>query len=82
MSNVIGFLEAVGQDSELRHGDSEQLTRAAARAGIVLDSLAGNLAELLEKHPIVCCSLERPDDDEDEKEPGKEDDEVRAIRAA
>jgi hypothetical protein len=82
MSNVIGFLEAVGQDCELRHADGEALERAAARVGIAPGSLAGNLAALLEQRPIVCCSLERHDDDEDEKEPGKEDDEVRAFHAA
>ena len=90
MSSIIGFLEQVGQDEALRHAGADELRLALERADLdaesrdaVLSRDRSRLEALMQCRPTICCGLVRPEPDEDdEKEPGKEDDEVRGTRAA
>lgn len=85
MSNVIDFLEVLGQDASLRHASSAELEQALTGVGIDqelrLAILAGNqrqLEALLGAATNVCCGLhpaeEEDDDEETEEDDGEDDD--------
>lgn len=95
MSNVIDFLERLGNDAQLRHASEVEIERAMTRAAIdpaVREAiLAGDqrrLEALLGATPNVCCMIYSPareDDDESEDERKQDeddepDDEERAVR--
>lgn len=93
MSNVVSFLESLGQDSDLRHVDSAELEKALIAAGInsairaaILDNDQPRLEALLACSSNVCCGIfpGKEDEEEEEEEPSKEDEEVRlqSSRAA
>lgn len=84
MSNVIDFLESLGQDAKLRHASRDEMERALLNAQIepelraaILDSDQTRLEALLGAQANVCCMIHAPDDDEDEPEdePGEAGDE-------
>jgi Mg2+ and Co2+ transporter CorA len=86
MSNVISFLESVGQDAALRHATKEELELAMNRAKIdpatqsaILNKDQRVLAERLGGNTIVCSMVlpGKEEDDETEEEPSKDDDEIR-----
>ena len=78
MSNVLEFLERVGQDWQLRHADPAALRYAMQQAGIdeslhpaLLTRDARRLEALLNLTGNVCCAVhpaheEAADDDEDD----------------
>jgi hypothetical protein len=83
MSNVIGFLETMGQDAGLRNATNNDLALALTRAQIdpelqaaILGKDQARIEALLGATTNVCCVL-MPKDDEEE-EPEKDDDEVSA----
>lgn len=87
MSNVIRFLESIGNDSALRLADTQELQAAlhAARIGSqACDAiLAGDkalLEQLLGASSIVCCAVLGPEPgrEDEEEEPAQDDDEIRA----
>ncbi len=91
MSNVISFLESVGQDAALRHATKEELELALSKAQIdpalqtaILDKDQRQIEALLGAATNVCCGVlpGREEDDETEEEPSKDDDEVRAQFSA
>jgi hypothetical protein len=84
VTDIIDFLEKLGQDSQLRHADSGEIRQALSEAGI--DPLAAaalvagderKLAEQLGARSDLCCLVYAPRrDDEEEKEgevPAEED---------
>ena len=81
MSNVIDFLERLGQDSQLRNATGEQIEAALLNAGIepplrtaILDGDQGALEALLGADTNVCCVIYKEDEEEEEeKEDEKED---------
>lgn len=81
MSNVIEFLERMGQDAQLRNLTGPDLEAAMQRAGIDPGVRAAILADnqlLLESlvgaaHPI-CCLVHAPDEEEGEDEDDEDDD--------
>jgi hypothetical protein len=82
MSKTIAFLEAIGQDAQLRHSGTEELESALVTSLIAPEiraAIIGNdqkrLEELMGAAPIVCCMV-FPEKKEDEEEPKKDDDEV------
>lgn len=96
MSNVIAFLETMGQDAELRHAGRSELYRELTERQVDSDAqwaiLRGDcqrLELLLDAPTIICVGIQPgEDDEEDEKEPSRDDDEisvqvsVRSIAAA
>lgn len=85
MSNLIGFLEHVGQDTKLRYAAKETLESALVNAGLAADAcaaiLAGDrdrLALLVGATKPVCVCLS-PDEDDDADESGE--DEIVQIRS-
>lgn len=73
MSNVIDFLESLGQDAKLRHASREEMEQALLNAQIepelraaILDSDQARLEALLGATANVCCMIHAPEDDEDE----------------
>ena len=91
MSNVISFLESVGQDAELRHATKDELELALSKAQIdpaLQAALLGRDQQELEARlgvtTNVCCGVfpGKEEDDETEEEPSKDDDEVRARSVA
>lgn len=85
MTNVIDFLERLGQDARLRYACAEELDRALIGAQIdpaLREALLGEdrrqLEALLGAATNVCCMVHAPEDDEDdeaeENEDGEEDD--------
>ena len=82
MSNVIDFLERLGQDAELRYASSDLLAEALQSAGIdpgLRAAILGNdrlkLEALVGAEPNVCCAVHREDEEEEEEEDDDEDDE-------
>ncbi len=84
MSNVLEFLERVGQDWQLRHADPATLTQAMAQAGIapplhaaLLDQDSSRLEALLQLSSNICCAVHpaHEDEDEDDELDGDDDDE-------
>jgi hypothetical protein len=82
MSNVIDFLELMGQEPRLRYAPRGQLLEAMAGAAIEADLqsaiLTGDgraLEALLGISASSCCLIHAPDEDEPEETPdGGEDD--------
>ena len=81
MSNVIDFLERLGQDADLRHAADEAVAEALRNAGIepavqaaVLDKDQRALEALLGADTNVCCMVYK-EDEEEEEETEEEDDE-------
>lgn len=77
MSDVIDFLEKMGQDSALRHAPRAQLEGALADAGLsaqIRAALAsrdtGALAALLGSGN-VCCLINVPLQEQEESQPGR-----------
>ena len=73
MSNVIDFLQRLGQDAELRHAPRSELERALAEAGIdpaLREALFGadqrKLEELLGANTNVCAMIAPGKKEEDE----------------
>jgi hypothetical protein len=90
MSNVISFLESVGQDAVLRHATKEELELALNQAQIdpalqtaILGKDQQRLEALVCGGHTVCVAVfpGKEEDDETEEEPSKDDDEVRAQSA-
>jgi hypothetical protein len=86
MSDVISFLESVGQDATLRHAAKVELELALTKTQIdpalqaaILDRDQQRLEALLGTTTNVCCGVfpGKEEDDETEEEPSKDDDEVR-----
>ena len=86
MSNVIEFLEKLGQDSRLRHATSTEVDQALLRAGIdpaVRAAISGSDWRMLEAlvgatHNIFCginVPEEQEEDDEEEREEEGEEEE-------
>jgi len=88
MSNLIGFLEHVGQDAQLRYATKETLESALSSAGLALDARAAILADehdrlamLVGATKPVCCCLS-PDEDDDADESGEDEIVARIHHAA
>jgi hypothetical protein len=88
MSKIVGFLESIGQDANLRDAPPEEfklalnddeLSLEAQTAILEKDELG--LAELIGARVITCCMVlpGKEEDDESEEEPSKDDDEVRSL---
>ncbi len=80
MSDVIDFLERIGQDAELRHTSGEMLEEALRSAGIdpalraaLLGQDSRALEALLGVESTVCCLIWK--EDEQEEEPEEQEDE-------
>lgn len=84
MSNIIDFLERMGQDAQLRHAPGSEVERALIKAqiepalrAIILGEDSRRLETLLGATANVCCGLYpvEPDDaeDKDESEDDKTD---------
>lgn len=85
MSNVIGFLEKMGQDANLRFGDARELELALSQTEIdaVLQAalMRGDQAQLealLGVSTNVCCLVApgKDGDDEGDERPAPDDDEI------
>lgn len=89
MSNVIGFLERMGQDASLRHAAQDELELALTCAQIdpalqaaIMDKDQAQIEALLGATTNVCCVLFPEKEDEEEQEPSKEDEEISMHAAA
>lgn len=78
MTDIIDFLEKLGQDSQLRHADSGEIRQALTEAGI--DRLAAaaivagdesKLAEQLAARSDLCCLVYAPRREDEEEEEGE-----------
>jgi len=87
MSNAIAFLEAMGQNAELRHAGRAELYYElithevdAEAKGAILRGDGARLGLLLGSSAIASCSLfpGKGDEDESEEEPSRDDDEIRS----
>jgi hypothetical protein len=58
MSDVIAFLERIGQDARLRYATSEQLAQA-------LNDVQIDLHTVLERSQVTCCLVHAPESDEE-----------------
>jgi hypothetical protein len=85
MSNVIDFLERMGQNAQLRHGSQSELEHALAAVEIDQELQAAILAkdhgrlEALLGQVNVCCAQFPDKDDEDEdtgESPSRDDKEA------
>lgn len=81
MSNVIDFLERMGQDAKLRYAVGEEFETALAAADIdpavraaLVDADRSRLEALLGASANVCCMVQKPDPDEGEGLDEDEDD--------
>lgn len=82
MSNVIAFLETMGQDASLAHAGAGTLVVALSNAQIdlpmreaILEMNQKQLEALLGVKPNVCCVF-LPDKKEDDEDEPSDDDEV------
>ena len=97
MSNVIDFLERLGQDAQLHQASDTELEQALTEAQIdpaIRDAILmrdqRRLESLLGASPNVCCMIYTPAREDDEEEEGddkkqQDDDgegEEQALRAA
>lgn len=80
MSDVIDFLEKLGQNAHLRHIDGDRLEQELAQAGIdasvraaVLSADPRRLEELLGASTNLCCLVEEPSREEEEEDDEDED---------
>lgn len=90
MSNVIGFLERMGQDAKLRQASQHEMELALADAqfdpeiqAAILAKDQSRLEELLGS-VNVCCMLEpskedESEDDDTEEQPSQGDEKLSAI---
>ena len=87
MSNVIGFLEKMGQDATLRHATQNELELALTLAQIdpelqtaIMSKDQTRIETLLGASRNICANLfpAKEDEDEGEEEPSKDGDEIRA----
>jgi hypothetical protein len=85
MSNVIDFLEKMGQDAQLRHASQDEVERALTGAQIDPELQAAILAkdqsgiEALLGQRNVCCMLapsKENEDEEPEENPSQDDEEI------
>lgn len=86
MSNVIGFLEKMGQDAELRHATNDEMKLALTSTQIdpdlkaaILQSDQAKLDVLLGARINIVCSVfpgKEEDDEEEEESPAQDDDEI------
>ena len=81
MSNLIDFLERLGEDAELRHASKDVLEEALRGAGIdpalratILGVDQRKLEALISAEPNVCCAVHK-EDEEEEEEPGEGEEE-------
>lgn len=81
MSNVIDFLERMGQDAKLRYAVGEEFEAALAAADIdpavraaLVDADQSRLEALLGASANVCCMVQRPDEGDDEELEEDDDD--------
>jgi hypothetical protein len=90
MSNVIAFLETMGQDASLRHAGQTDLSLALTHAQIdpelqaaILDKDQQQLEMLLGAQTNVCCAVfpVKEDEDDEEEAPSRDDDEITARSA-
>ena len=89
MSNVIAFLETMGQDAELRHAGRAELYNELNARQVDADAQwailrgDGERLELLLGAPtIVCCAIDKGDEEEEEEEPSREDEEISVHASA
>lgn len=82
MSNVIDFLERLGQDAELRSATGDEIEAALLNAGIeprLRPAILGDdrcaLEALLGADSNVCCVVFKEDEEEEEKEGDEEEEE-------
>ncbi len=82
MSNVIDFLERLGQDADLRTATDEQIDEALRNAGIapalrtaIVNCDQHSLEELLGADSNVCCMIYKEDEEEEEEEKEGEEEE-------
>ena len=75
MSNVIDFLERLGQDAQLRYATRNELEAALTRAGIepalrtaMLQSDRSTLESLIGAPSNVCCLVNVPEEEEEERQ--------------
>lgn len=80
MSNVVDFLEMMGQEARVRHATNAELEQALTGIGIDqelrLAILAGNqqqLEALLGAATNVCCGLHPAEEDDEETEEDDDD---------
>lgn len=79
MSNIIDFLEKLGQDARLRHATRSELEQALADAEIAPSEQAAifladqrNLESVVGARGIVCCMVAQPRFDDEDEEKVKE----------
>lgn len=90
MSNVISFLEKMGQDAQLRHATKNEMELALSHAKIdpelqtaIFNKDQVRLEAILGARTNVLCALGVPDDDDDKKdEPMPDDDEIVLMAPA
>ncbi|HEX7013299.1 MAG TPA: hypothetical protein VF161_11150 [Steroidobacteraceae bacterium] len=87
MSNVIEFLERMGEDADLRYASGSELDEALQLAGVdsaaraaILAGDTRSLEALLGAAPNVCCAIEKPQPDDEEPEEEDEDDDEEQLR--
>ncbi len=87
MNRIIRLLETIGQHPAARQalldGDPAALTGFDLSQAQIASLLAGDgarLALLVGAPAIICCSLEKHDDDEDEEVPDRENEEIGVAR--
>jgi hypothetical protein len=80
MTDVIDFLEQMGQNARLRHADRAEIERALITSGLdpsLKDALvagdAGPLNALLGANADMCCLIHAPDQDDEEDEHDRDD---------
>jgi hypothetical protein len=85
MSNVVEFLERMGQDAQLRYASGTELEQAmtqariepAVRAALLADD-PRRLEALLGAASNVCCAIQAPEEEDEPAEddvPAEDDDE-------
>lgn len=90
MSNVIGFLEEMGRDAQLRHAGADALESALAHVGIdppLQAAIANGDPRCLEmllgaRTDLVCGLSPGRQDNEEPAEPSKQDDDEEVRVAA
>lgn len=97
MTNVIDFLERIGEDAQLRRATSAELDQALTGAGIdpalraaILDGDQQSLEALLGAQTNVCCGLhpaeeeeeEEVEEDEPEEDDDADEDDMKSQRSA
>jgi hypothetical protein len=84
VSNVIDFLERLGQDAQLRDATGEEIEAALLNAGIeprlraaILEGNQAALEALLGADTNVCCVIYKEDEEEEEEkeDEGEEEEE-------